>query len=137
MIMVAILRQPVAPSISAASSSSGGIPTKQALKRIMGMPTLCQLLAPFIPFVVETMYQNLVKNVDEDAPDSVHHQSWPEADRSLLDEELLADMELAIMVTSLGRSARNSANVKLRQPLAKAVVVGGHQRSVAHSAHAA
>jgi isoleucyl-tRNA synthetase len=76
-----------------------------------------------VPFVVETMYQNLVKNVDENAPDSVHYQSWPVADRSLLDEELLADMELAIMVTSLGRSARNSANVKLRQPLAKAVVV--------------
>ncbi len=87
------------------------------------LTTLCQLLAPFVPFVVETIYQNLVKNVDENAPDSVHHRSWPVADRTLLDEELLADMELAIMVTSLGRSARNSANVKLRQPLAKAVVV--------------
>jgi isoleucyl-tRNA synthetase len=87
------------------------------------LATLCQLLSPFTPFVVETMYQNLVKSIDEDAPESVHHLQWPVPDESLIDEELLADMDLAISVASLGRSARNSANVKLRQPLAKAVVV--------------
>jgi len=87
------------------------------------LTTLCQLLSPFVPFVVETMYQNLVKSLDESAPDSVHHLHWPVPDESLIDEELLADMDLAISVASLGRSARNSANVKLRQPLSKAVVV--------------
>jgi isoleucyl-tRNA synthetase len=87
------------------------------------LTTLCQLLSPFVPFVVETMYQNLVKSLDESAPDSVHHLQWPIPDESLVDEELLADMDLAISVASLGRSARNSANVKLRQPLSKAVVV--------------
>ncbi len=84
---------------------------------------LCVLLAPFTPFVVETMYQNLVRTMRPDAPESVHHQDWPEANTSLIDDELLADMDMAIMVASLGRSARSAANVKLRQPLAKAVVV--------------
>jgi isoleucyl-tRNA synthetase len=87
------------------------------------LTTLCQLLSPFIPLVVETMYQNLVKNIDKGAPDSVHYLQWPAPNQSLIDEELLADMDLAINVASLGRSARNSANVKLRQPLAQAIVV--------------
>jgi isoleucyl-tRNA synthetase len=87
------------------------------------LTTFCQLLSPFMPFVVETMYQNLVKSVKPDAPDSVHHQDWPAVDESLLDEDLLDEMEMAIQVASLGRSARNSSNVKLRQPLAKATVV--------------
>jgi isoleucyl-tRNA synthetase len=87
------------------------------------LTTLCKLLAPFVPFVVETMYQNLVRSVDTDAPASVHHQEWPTADESLLDQELLDDMDLAIKVASLGRSARNAANIKLRQPLATATVV--------------
>jgi isoleucyl-tRNA synthetase len=85
--------------------------------------TLCKLLAPFTPFVVETMYQNLVRSVDPDAPASVHHQPWPLPDASLLDLELLEDMDLAIKVASLGRSARNASNIKLRQPLAQAMVV--------------
>ncbi len=86
---------------------------------------LCLLLAPFTPFVVETMYQNLVRNLvfDKNQVSSVHHQDWPAADTALIDTELLADMDLAIMVASLGRSARSTSNVKLRQPLAQAVVV--------------
>jgi isoleucyl-tRNA synthetase len=87
------------------------------------LTTLCKLLSPFTPFVVETMYQNLVRSVAADAPESVHHQDWPAVDERLLDEDLLADMDVAIHVASLGRSARNSSNVKLRQPLAKAMVV--------------
>ena len=98
------------------------------------LATLCHLLAPFVPFVVETMYQNLVKRVHEDAPDSVHHQDWPVADTSLIDEDLMADMEVAMLVASLGHSARNSANVKLRQPLARATVVADsrQQRRLEH-----
>jgi isoleucyl-tRNA synthetase len=87
------------------------------------LTTLCRLLAPFVPFVVETIYQNLVKSIDPDAPDSVHHLDWPIADASLLDRELMDDMDVAIKVASLGRSARSSSNVKLRQPLARAMVV--------------
>jgi isoleucyl-tRNA synthetase len=76
------------------------------------------------------MYQNLVRSVDADAPESVHHQDWPVVDDTLLDEGLLDEMEMAIHVASLGRSARNSSNVKLRQPLAKAMVVADARQQV-------
>jgi isoleucyl-tRNA synthetase len=87
------------------------------------LTTLARLLAPLIPFVTEEMYQNLVRTVDAGAPESVHHTDWPTADAALVDENLMADMSLAIRVSGLGRSARSTSGVKLRQPLAKAVVV--------------
>ncbi len=87
-----------------------------------------RLLAPFIPFVTEAMYQNLVANVDENAPRSVHHCLYPEADAAALDQRLLDKMRLAITTASLGRSARGEADLKLRQPLARARVnVGSAQ----------
>ncbi len=87
------------------------------------LTTLCRLIAPFAPFAVETMYQNLVRAACPDAPESVHHQDWPTVNPAMMDSELLADMELAVQVASLGRSARSAADVKLRQPLTRAVVV--------------
>jgi isoleucyl-tRNA synthetase len=86
--------------------------------------TLVKLLASFIPFVTEEMYQNLVRTVDADAPESVHHCDLPMADEALVDEQLMPDMELVIKVASLGRSARSQAGIKLRQPLARAVAAG-------------
>ncbi len=86
------------------------------------LTTLCRILAPFVPFVTEAMYQNLVRSVDPDAPESVHHTDWPEADPTLVDEDLLARMALARQVAALGHAARNGAGVKLRQPLARALV---------------
>ncbi|HHS98483.1 MAG TPA: isoleucine--tRNA ligase, partial [Chloroflexi bacterium] len=86
------------------------------------LTTLCRLLAPFIPFVTETMYQNLVRSVNPDAPESVHHTDWPEADLSLVDEGLLERMALVRQVVALGHAARNSANIKLRQPLGRALL---------------
>jgi isoleucyl-tRNA synthetase len=86
--------------------------------------TLVKLLAPLIPFVTEEMYQNLVRTVDADAPESVHHCDFPVAEEALVDEKLMADMDLVIKVASLGRSARSQAGIKLRQPLDHAVVVG-------------
>ncbi len=86
--------------------------------------TLIKLLAPFIPFVTEEMYGNLVGSVDADAPESVHHCDFPAADETLADKKLIDDMGLAIKVASLGRSARGLAGIKLRQPLALAVVAG-------------
>ncbi len=83
---------------------------------------LCRLLAPFIPFMTEAMYQNLVRAVDPEAPESVHHTFWPQADPAVMDEELLARMDLAREVVSLGHAARNSAGIKVRQPLARALV---------------
>ncbi len=86
--------------------------------------TLVKLLAPFIPFVTEEIYQNLVGSVEANAPESVHHCDFPAADETLADQKLIDDMELAIKVASLGRSARGFAGIKLRQPLSLAVVAG-------------
>ena len=82
--------------------------------------TLAKLLAPFVPFVTEAMHQNLVRTLDKDAPESVHHCDWPEADAKLLDERLNMQMALVMRVVSLGHAARNQSNVKVRQPLAEA-----------------
>jgi isoleucyl-tRNA synthetase len=87
-----------------------------------------KLLAPFIPFVTEAMYQNLVRSFDADAPSSVHHCLYPKADEAALDRRLLNKMRLAITTASLGRAARGSADIKLRQPLARARVNVGSQQ---------
>ncbi|MFC2026193.1 isoleucine--tRNA ligase, partial [Chloroflexota bacterium] len=81
-----------------------------------------RLLAPFIPFVTEAMYQNLVRSVFPNAHESIHHTDWPIADRQVVDERLLEQMSLARQIASLGLSARNSAGLKVRQPLAKVLV---------------
>jgi isoleucyl-tRNA synthetase len=86
------------------------------------LTTLVELLAPFIPFTAEEMYQNLVKSVDSQAHESVHHNDWPAIDEHLIDEQLMENMGLAIKVCSLGRSARSKAEIKLRQPLSFAKV---------------
>lgn len=81
---------------------------------------LSRLLAPFTPFVVEEMHQNLVRSVDENSPESVHHCDWPVADENQIDEALLEQMNLVMKLVSLGHAARNKANRKLRQPLREA-----------------
>jgi isoleucyl-tRNA synthetase len=80
--------------------------------------TVAKLLAPFTPFVAEAIYQNLVRAVDAEAPESVHLATWPEADDSLIDERLNDEMRTVMRVVSLGRAARSKAGVKVRQPLA-------------------
>ncbi|MCX8170586.1 MAG: class I tRNA ligase family protein [Candidatus Bathyarchaeota archaeon] len=87
------------------------------------LTTLIKLLAPFIPFITEEIYQNIVRGVDPNAPESIHHNDWPIADERMIDEDLMRDMDLAIKICSLGRSARNKAGIKLRQPLLEAKVV--------------
>lgn len=84
--------------------------------------TLSHLLAPATPFVSEEIYQNLVVRVDTDAPNSVHLSRWPQVNASHIDEQLSVDMEVVQRVTSLGHAARQSANLKVRQPLAQVVV---------------
>ncbi|MCA9874557.1 MAG: class I tRNA ligase family protein, partial [Anaerolineales bacterium] len=96
-----------------------------------------KLLAPFIPFVTEAMYQNLVRTVDENAPASVHHCFYPQAEAATLDHALLAKMRLAIVTAGLGRAARGAADVKLRQPLARARVNVGSQQEQADLAELA
>ncbi|MEJ2706642.1 MAG: class I tRNA ligase family protein [Anaerolineales bacterium] len=91
---------------------------------------LAKLLAPFTPFVTEAMYQNLVRSIRSEAYESVHHTAWPQADLACVDERLLQEMELARQVASLGLSARNSAGIKVRQPLAKVLVYAGNKRQL-------
>ena len=84
--------------------------------------TLAKLLAPYTPFVAEEIYQNLVRSVDADAPESVHLCDWPVADAAALDETVTFDMDVARRAVELGRAARNGAAVKNRQPLAEVAV---------------
>lgn len=86
------------------------------------LTTVSQLLAPTTPFIADELYQNLVYGLDAGAPDSVHLSRWPQVDASLLDEQLGDDMALVQRITSLGHAARQSANLKVRQPLAQVVV---------------
>jgi isoleucyl-tRNA synthetase len=86
------------------------------------LETLARLVAPFIPFISEEMYQNLTRKVDPDAPESVHLGGYPEAEADLIDAGLLKDMGLLLKVVRLGRAARNESRLKARQPLAQAVV---------------
>ncbi len=84
--------------------------------------TLSHLLAPTTPFIAEELYQNLVRSVDASAPDSVHLSHWPQADESLIDQQLSVDMALVQKIASLGHAARQAASLKVRQPLAQVVV---------------
>ncbi len=83
---------------------------------------IARLLAPLTPFVTEAMYQNLVANVRPGAHRSVHHTLWPQVDSQAIDETLLGQMSLVRQVASLGLGARSTSNLKVRQPLAKALV---------------
>ncbi len=86
--------------------------------------TLSKLLAPFVPFVTEAMYQNLVREVLADAPESVHHCAWPQASPLLAEDVTgLEEMALARRVVAAGHAARAAAGLKVRQPLARAIVV--------------
>ncbi len=82
--------------------------------------TLAHLLAPTMPFMAEEIYRNLVASVKADAPVSVHLAAWPVADAAAIDTTLLEAMALAQRVVSLGRAARESANLRVRQPLLEA-----------------
>ena len=79
--------------------------------------TICKVAAPMIPFMTEDIYQNLVMNVDKNAPKSIHLCDFPVCDEKLVDKELEADMDEVLKIVVLGRAARNSANIKNRQPI--------------------
>ena len=83
------------------------------------LDTLVKVAAPFVPFITESIYQNITANFFEDAPRSVHLCDFPKADESMIDAKLNAMMEKVLDIVVLGRSARNAANVKNRQPLAR------------------
>ncbi|HLY27615.1 MAG TPA: DUF5915 domain-containing protein, partial [Aggregatilineales bacterium] len=78
---------------------------------------VCKLLAPAMPFLPDTMYRNLVTTFDPFAPVSVHLAAWPKPDPTLIDQRLMDEMRLVKRLVSLGHAARNSVNIKVRQPL--------------------
>ena len=81
------------------------------------LTTLVTLLAPFIPFLTEELYQNLVCSVNQNAPFSVHLNDWPEVQEELIDEKLTNETHLVMRIVGLGRAAREKAQIRVRQPL--------------------
>ena len=85
---------------------------------------LTLVCAPFVPFMAESIYQNMVRRVETDAPISVHLCDFPVADESLIDGDLEKNMEEVLGIVTLGRAARNNAAMKIRQPLSAMYVQG-------------
>ncbi|MFQ8892393.1 MAG: isoleucine--tRNA ligase [Clostridium sp.] len=84
--------------------------------------TLAKVAAPFVPFITEEIYQNLVVSLDKNAEESIHLCHWPKVCEAAIDKNLEKEMDLAYTIVKLGRSARNGANIKNRQPLSKMLV---------------
>ena len=91
--------------------------------------TVAKAAAPMIPFMTEEIYQNLVRSIDRNAPESVHLCDFPPVDELHIDRQLEADMDEVLKVVVLGRAARNTANLKNRQPIGKMYVKADHDLS--------
>lgn len=81
------------------------------------LTTMAKLSAPFTPFMAESIYQNLVVNVDKNAPKSVHLCDFPVANDDMIDDKLEVNMELVLSIVVAGRAARNTSGIKNRQPI--------------------
>ena len=86
------------------------------------LTTMSKVVAPFVPFIADEIYQNLVVGLDKTAPESVHLCYWPEYNKEEVYTKLENEMDLAYKIVELGRSARNNANIKNRQPLSKMLI---------------
>ena len=84
--------------------------------------TVAKVAAPMVPFMTEDFYQNLVRSLDEKAPESIHLCDYPVADPSVIDKELEANMDEVLKLVVMGRACRNAANIKNRQPIGKMFV---------------
>ena len=85
---------------------------------------ICKTAAPMIPFMTEEIYQNLVRSVDESAPESIHLCDFPVVNEAHIDTELEANMDNVLKLVVMGRACRNTANIKNRQPIGKMFVKG-------------
>lgn len=94
------------------------------------LSAISKLVAPTMPFMAETLYQNLVRSVEPNAPESVHLAAWPEFDASVINESLNREMALVMRLASLGHAARNKANRKVRQPLAEVAFAVGNREEM-------
>ncbi len=83
---------------------------------------LSKIVAPFVPFLSEEIYQNLVRSLDKNTPESVHFCAFPKCDKKLIDESLNKGMSKVLDIVLLGRVCRSASNVKNRQPLSKVIV---------------
>lgn len=81
------------------------------------LETTCKVIAPMLPFMAEDMYQNLVRNIDKAAPESVHLCDFPKVNEEMIDSDMESKMEEVLKIVALGRAARNTANIKNRQPV--------------------
>ena len=88
---------------------------------------ICKCAAPMVPFMTEQIYQNMVRSVDEKAPESIHLCDFPKADPARIDAGLEESMEEVLSVVVLGRAARNAANIKNRQPIGTMYVKADHE----------
>jgi isoleucyl-tRNA synthetase len=93
------------------------------------LDTVHRLMAPFMPFLSEAVYQNLVRGVRGDSPMSVHMTEWPNARAELIDAELIVDFDVVQRVVGLGRSAREASKVRVRQPLPRIMLRVPDQRA--------
>ena len=84
--------------------------------------TVNRLMAPIMPFITETVHRNLVRGVDAAAPLSVHLSEWPVPDPTARDDALIAEVDVVQRVVGLGRAARNTSGVRVRQPLSRLLV---------------
>lgn len=88
--------------------------------------TVSKVAAPLIPFMTEQIYQNLVCSVDKAAPESIHLCDYPEAKESFIDQQLEDNMDEVLKIVVMGRAARNTANIKNRQPIGQMFVKAPH-----------
>ena len=84
--------------------------------------TISKAAAPMIPFMTEDIYQNLVRSIDKDAPESIHLCDFPEVKKEWIDLELEKNMDEVLRIVVMGRACRNAANIKNRQPIAQMYV---------------
>lgn len=87
---------------------------------------ICKCAAPMVPFMTEEIYQNMVRSVDKEAPESIHLCDFPTADESMIDKKLEESMEASLAIVVMGRAARNAANIKNRQPIGTMFVKAEH-----------
>jgi isoleucyl-tRNA synthetase len=113
---------------------SGSDADKQAAYATLyeALVAISKLIAPTMPFMAETLYQNLVRTVDDNVEESVHLSPWLDFDASVIDDDLNREMALVMRLASLGHAARNKANRKVRQPLSEAafMVAARDERTV-------
>ena len=88
-----------------------------------------KVMAPIVPFITEKIYNNLSKGLGGKAEQSIHHEYFPAVDRNLYNTEIISEIDVVKNIVSLGRSARNKANIKIRQPLSSLLIYSSKENT--------